>query len=247
LCDAESEEGYAMGFEIEEAPIEEYSFKDYILQPAILSNRIFSAIISSPKLKYWLLATIISSPFQALGNWLIMSKLIIEIRASEELPVETLQLMKGIMDLMLKNPLIIFIESLFSELLAGIISGIVIFLIVRLFMRKGSLSSGIALAGLRSLPSIVYGILLAILGLSLPTAKWVIEIGPQMNFNTNVPWEIFLQGSILELVISIWFLLVLLLSYTRGYGMTRVRAAVASLVTWLVSNIFLLVGLLSYI
>jgi hypothetical protein len=236
-----------VGFEIEEAPIEEYSFKEYILQPAILSNRIFSAIISSPRLKYWLLATIISSPFQALGSWLIMNKLLIEIRASEELPAETLQLMKSVMDLMLRNPLIIFIDSLIGELLAGIISGIVIFLVAKLLAGKGSLSSGIALAGLRSLPSIVYGILLAVLGLSLPTTRWVIEIGPQMNFNTNVPWEIFLQESVLQLIISVWFLLVLLLSYIRGYGMTRTRAAIASLVTWLVSNIFLLIGFLSYI
>ncbi len=236
-----------MGFEIEEAPTEEYSFKEYILQPAILSNRIFSAIISSPKLKYWLLATIISSPFQALGSWLIMSKLLIEIRVSEELPAEALQFMEGIVDLMLRNPLIIFINSLIGELLVGVLSGIVIFLIARLFAGKGSLSSGIALAGLNSLPSIVYGILLALLGLSLPTTRWIIEVGPQMNFNTNVPWEIFLQESILQLVISVWFLLVLLLSYIRGYGMTRMRAVIASLVTWFVSNIFLIIGLLPYI
>lgn len=242
-----------MGFELEEAtPAEEipYSFKDYILQPVVLSSRIFSAIILAPKLKYWLLAILISSSFLTIGSWTLMSKLLISIRFSGEFPQEVQEAVRSSIELTLRNPFVIFINSLMGEIIVSLISALAIFVLARSLSGKGGFSSGVMVAGLRTLPSIAYGILIALLGFSMPEAEWNIEIGPlvgALEFETNIPREIFLQESLLQLIISIWFFIVLLMCYARGYGMPRGKAALASLLTWLISNIFLLVGLVGYI
>lgn len=242
--------GYPMGFELEEVtPTEEhpYSFRDYILQPVILSNKIFSAIILSPKLKYWLLATLISSIFLTIGSWTLMSKLMINIRISGDFPQGTQEMMESLIELTAKNPLVIFVNSLVGELILSLICALTIFILARSLSGKGSFSSGIMVAGLRGLPSIVYGILIALLGFSMPEVEWNIEIGSQMGtygFKINIPWEILVQEYLLQFVISIWFFIVLLVCYIKGYGMTSGRAAIASLCTWIVSNIFLITGLL---
>ncbi|MCS7103171.1 MAG: YIP1 family protein [Candidatus Korarchaeum sp.] len=242
-----------MGFELEEVtPAEEYpySFKDYLLQPAILSSRIFSAIILSPKLKYWLLTISISSIFLTIGSWALMSKLVINIRLSDEFPQGAQEMIGSLIELTIRNPLVIFINSLIGEFIESLISALVIFILARSFSDRGSFSSGIMVAGLGGLPSIVYGMLLTLLGFSMPEVEWNIEIGPQagtFGFEENIPWEIFLQESILQLIISIWFFMVLLVCFTRGYGMTRGKAAVTSLCTCLASNIFLILGLVMYI
>lgn len=242
-----------MGFEIEEiTPAEEhpYSFRDYITQPLKLSNRIFLAIVSSPKLRYWFLATLLGSIFTSIGSWSVMNRLIIDVRFSGEIPEGAQELVKSMIEFSVRNPLMIFLNSLVGEFLTSLISGLAIFLIARSLAGKGGFSSGIMVAGLRALPSMTYGVLLALMGLSMPEVEWNIEIGPQMDlsgFKTNIPWEVFLQDSLLQLVISVWFLMVLLACYTRGYGMTRSRAAAASLLTWIVTNIFLIIGIFSYI
>ncbi len=237
-----------MGFDLDEvAPAEEfpYSFKEYLLQPLTLSSKIFSAIASSPKLRYWLLATLISSLFLTIGSWVLMSKLVINVRVSGELPQGAQEMIEGLIELT-RNPLVIFVNSLAGELLTGLIVALAVFILTRSLSGKGSFSSGIMVAGLRSLPSMAYGALLALLGYSMPEVEWNIEIGT-LRFETNIPWEMFLQESLLQFIISIWFFIVLLVCYTRGYGMTGGRAAVASLCTWIVSNIFLLIGLAPYI
>ncbi|MEM3691240.1 MAG: hypothetical protein QXS61_02015 [Candidatus Korarchaeum sp.] len=238
-----------MGFELEEVtPKEEYpySFREYILQPAVLSSKIFSAIILSPKLKYWFLATLISSIFLTIGSWALMSKLVINVRISGELPQGAQEMMKGLMEFF-RNPVVILINSLAEQLILSLICALAIFILARSLSGRGSFSSGIMVAGLRALPSIAYGILSALLGLSMPEVEWNIEIGPQIvtsGFKMGIPWEILIQEYLLQLIISIWFLIVLLLGYTRGYGMTGGRAAVASLCTWVISNIFLIIGLI---
>lgn len=242
-----------MGFDVEEVPSQEeipYSFYDYLMQPIKLSRRIFTAMVSNPKLRYWILALLISSIFTATGSWLVLNKLKLVVRVSEELPQVTPSLVENIVEAFLRNPLIIFINSLISEVITSLLAAVIIFALVRSLAGKGSFSSSVMIAGLRSLPSIAYGVLLALLGFSMPEVEWVIEVGPQFGLSgarMSVPWEIFAQEFLLQFFISIWFLLVLLMSFLNGYGMVKGKAAAASLITWIVSNAFLIIGILPYI
>lgn len=237
-----------MGFDLDEVvPAEEhpYSFREYLLQPVVLSSKIFSAVVSSPKLRYWFLATLISSIFLTIGDWVVMSKLVISVRVPSDLPQEAQEMVKGLIELT-KSPLVIFASSLLGEIVASLIIALAVFILARLLAGRGSFSSGIMVAGLRSLPSVVYGMLLALLGYSMPETEWNIEIGTS-GFEANIPWEVLLQESLLQFIISVWFLIVLLVCYAKGYGMTGGRAAAASLCTWVISNIFLLVELIPHI
>lgn len=242
-----------MGFEIEEVPHYEeipYSFKDYLIQPMKLSSKVFKGIVTHPKLKYWIFAILISSIFTTAGSWFVLNKLKLIVRISEELPQITPALVEGIIETLLKNPLIIFIDSLLSEIIASLITGLIIFALTKLWASRGSFSSGIMMAGLKALPSVVYGVLLALLGFSMPEFEWMIEIGPQTGisgFGMSIPWEIFAQEFLLQLAVSIWFLIVLIAGYKNGYGMTKGKAILSSLITWLVSNIFFIIGILPYI
>ncbi len=227
-----------MGFEIEEEPSEEmpYSLKDYILQPLRFSSEVLKGISISPKLKYWLIILLISSAFVAIGNYSMLRNLNIEISVGGNIPEETATVVKGMMELFIKNPIILFLESFISGLILQAVIALVLFILVKLLGSSGKYSSSLMIVGLSNVPSIIYGLFLFGLGLIMPPITWTISISPrQASFGgVGLPIEIVLQQSTLSLLISIWTLGIIYSACRQGFEMNRGKSLIAALITWLV-------------
>ncbi len=233
-----SEGGISMSFEIEEEPPEEipYSFKDYMLQPLRFSSKVFKGIYINPKLKYWLIILLISSIFTTIGSYSILRNLNIEVSVGESIPEETARVVKGMMDLFVKNPIILFLESFISSLFFQAVTAFILFILVKLLASSGKYSPALMMVGLSNIPSILYGMLLFGLGLIMPPITWTIRITPQRGSfeGAGLPTEIVSQQSTLNILISIWTLAIVYSACKQGFGMDRSRSLVAALLTWLI-------------
>ncbi len=227
-----------IGFEIEEEPSEEipYSFKDYVLQPLRFSSEVFKGMSINPKLKYWLTILLISSAFVAIGNYSMLRNLNIEVSVGGNVPEETATIIRGMMELFIKNPIILFLESFISGLILQAVIALVLFILVKLFGSSGRYSSSIMIMGLSNVPSIVYGLLLFGLGLIMPPLTWTISISPQQaSFGgAGLPIEVISQQSILSILISIWTLGIIYSACRQGFEMNRSRSLITALITWLI-------------
>lgn len=234
-----------MGFEIEEEPEEEvpYSFKEYLLQPVKFSSRVFRGMILNPKLKYWLLALLVGSIFITLGTYSMMQKLNIEVVVGGEIPEDTAKLVKGMMDLFMRNPAILYMESLLSNVLMQVIAGLVLQVLTKIFTGRSSFSASLMVVGLNNVPSILYGIFMWYLGSIMPEITWTIEISPNQaslggGTAGNLPEEIVVQQSALNLMISLWTLLIFYAACRYGFKMTRGKAIATAVIAWLAINVF---------
>ncbi len=226
-----------MGFEIEEEPSEEipYSLKDYILQPLRFDSKVFKGMSTNPKLKYWLVVLLIGSLFVTIGSYSMLRNLNIEVSVGGNIPEETVEIVKGMMDLFIKNPAVLFLESFISSLFFQAITAFILLILVKLLASSGKYSSALMVVGLSNIPSILYGILLFGLGLTMPPITWTIRITPQRgSLGGAVPIEIASQQSILNIIISIWTLVIIYSACRQGFDMSRGKSLVTALLTWLI-------------
>ncbi len=227
-----------MGFEIEEGPSEEipYSLKDYVLQPLRFSSRVFKGISINPKLKYWIIILLIGSIFVSIGSYSMLRNLNIEVNVGGNIPEETAEVVKGMMDLFIKNPIILFLESFISGLFFQAITAFVLFILVKLLTGSGKYSSALMVVGLNNIPSVLYGVLLLGLGLVMPPITWTINITPQGGSfgGAGLPTGIASQQSTLNVFISVWALAIIYSACRQGFEMSKSRSLLTALITWLI-------------
>ncbi len=238
-----------VGFEISEEFEEEipYSLTDYILQPIKLVPKIFRAMVIRPKLKYWLIALLIGSAFTGLGMWMVFQKLEIYLVGGGNIPEEALEAAKEIMNVFMKNPAVIYFEALLSELFIQIITAVVLFILVKLMSGGGGFSSSLMVAGLKNVPSILSGILMAYIGYVMPPMRWEIDLstGNVGGFGGGaMPRGLEIQQQSINLLVSLWMIAIIYLACKYGFKMSRGRSLLAAVILWVVLNFTVFLALL---
>ncbi len=237
-----------MGFEISEEFEEEipYSLSDYLLQPVRLASTIFRAMVIKPKLKYWLVALLIGSTFTALGMWMVFQKLDISLVGGGNIPEEALEAAKEMMNVFMKNPAIIYIEALLSELFIQVITAVILFVLVKLMSGEGGFSSSLMVAGLKNIPSILSGLLMAYIGYIMPPIRWEIDLstGNVGGFGGGMPEGLEIQQQAINLLVSLWMVVIIYLACKYGFKMDKGRSLLTAVILWIVLNFTIFLGLL---
>ncbi len=237
-----------MGFEISEEFEEEipYSLSDYLLQPVRLASTIFRAMVIKPKLKYWLVALLIGSTFTALGMWMVFQKLDISLVGGGNIPEEALEAAKEMMNVFMKNPAIIYIEALLSELFIQVITAVILFVLVKLMSGEGGFSSSLMVVGLKNIPSILSGLLMAYIGYIMPPIRWEIDLstGNVGGFGGGMPEGLEIQQQAINLLVSLWMVVIIYLACKYGFKMDKGRSLLTAVILWIVLNFTIFLGLL---
>ncbi len=238
-----------MGFEISEGFEEEipYSLTDYILQPIKLVPNIFRAMVIRPRLKYWFVALLIGSVFTGLGMWMVFQKLEIHLVGGGNIPEEALEVAKEMMNVFMRNPAVIYLEALLSELLLQIITAVVLFILVKLMSGEGGFSSSLMVVGLKNIPSILSGILMAYIGYVMPPIRWEIDLSTGnvggLGAGT-MPQGLEIQQQAINLLVSLWMVAVVYLACKYGFKMSRGRSLLTAVILWVVLNFTAFLALL---
>ncbi len=238
-----------MGFEISDEFGEEipYSLSDYLLQPVRLTASTFRAMVVKPKLKYWLVALLIGSAFTGLGLWMLFQKLEIDIVAGgSNIPEEALEAAKGMMNMFLKNPAIIYVEALISELFIQVVAAVILFVLVKLMSGEGGFSAALMVMGLKNIPSILSGILLAYVGFVMPPIRWEIDIssGSAAGLGGSMPRSLEIQQGALNMLVSLWTVTIIYMACRHGFRMGKGSSFIAAAVMWIVLNFTMLLSLI---
>jgi len=237
-----------VGFEISEEFEEEipYSLSDYLLQPVRLASTIFRAMVIKPKLKYWLVALLIGSTFTALGMWMVFQKLDISLVGGGNIPEEALEAAKEMMNVFMKNPAIIYIEALLSELFIQVITAVILFVLVKLMSGEGGFSSSLMVVGLKNIPSILSGLLMAYIGYIMPPIRWEIDLstGNVGGFGGGMPEGLEIQQQAINLLVSLWMVVIIYLACKYGFKMDKGRSLLTAVILWIVLNFTIFLGLL---
>ncbi len=237
-----------MGFEISEEFEEEipYSLTDYLLQPIRLASTVFRAMVIKPKLKYWLVALLIGSVFTGLGMWMIFQKIEINLVGGGNIPEEALEAAKEMMNAFMKNPAIIYLEALLSELFIQLVTAVILFMLVKLMSGEGGFSSSLMVAGLKNIPSILSGLLMAYIGYIMPPMRWEIDLstGNVGGFGGVMPQGLEIQQQAINLLVSLWMVVIVYLACRYGFKMNKGRSLLTAVILWIVLNFTTFLSLL---
>ncbi|GEM_PF-1445549 len=237
-----------MGFEISEEFEEEipYSLADYILQPIRLASTIFRAMVIKPKLKYWLVALLIGSAFTGLGMWMVFQKIEINLVGGGNIPEEALEAAKEMMNVFMKNPVIIYLEALLSELFIQLLAAVVLFVLVKLMSGEGGFSSSLMVAGLKNIPSILSGLLMAYIGYIMPPMRWEIDLstGNVGGLGGAMPQGLELQQQAINMLVSLWMVVIVYMACRYGFRMNKGRSLLTTVILWVVLNFTIFLSLL---
>ncbi len=228
-----------MSFDIEEEEIfeESCSLKEYLSQPIRFSEIVFRKIAFKPKLTHWFIALLLSSVFVTLSSYLAVQKMNFQIVAGPQLPEEAVQAAGKLMELIAKNPAVIFLGAFISSLVIQIIVSLLYYLLIRISGRKVGFLSSLLMIGLTNIPTMVSGVLQSYLALNMPEVTITLNLseqkgllgGPSVgNMGTSM------NSTVIGMILSVWSLVILYSACRNGFHLPKGRAVLSSVITWII-------------